>query len=197
MRLTTKRAASLCGYRRTETFGKVVGKSIQMTILIKSQPKKTPSETLLSSGLGYAMRVIPNRFASALLLSVCCLLTACEGPSPAAPAEPKQDSVSIADPTEIAKQTVADFLSTPITEITPVSMESKDFSDASLDCPVSGMAYAQVITPGHRIVVEAEGRRFDVRVSGGSGRICRKPSAAVRPAEAPPERADSAHSATR
>ena len=168
-----------------------------MTVLRKHYPRKTIRGTLRSRGVGYTMRVISNRFTSTLLLSVCCLLIACEGPSPDAPPEPKQDPVSATDSTEIAKQTVADFLSIPIAEITPVSMESKNFGDASLDCPTSGMAYAQVITPGHRIVVEAEGRRFDVRVSGGSGRICRKPATGVRPAEAPPVRADSAHSATR
>ncbi len=168
-----------------------------MTILSKSHPKKTIPGTHRSRDLGYTMRVVFNRLASVLLLSACCLLIACEGPSPDAPPEPKQDSVPVVDPTEIAKQTVANFLSLPITETTPVSMESKNFADASLDCPVAGMGYAQVITPGHRIVIEAEGRRFDVRVSGGSGRICRKPAAAVRPTEVPPERSETAHSATR
>ena len=35
------------------------------------------------------------------------------------------------------------------------------------------MAYQQVLTPGHRASVEAEGRRFDVRVTGDHGKICR------------------------
>ena len=135
---------------------------------------------------------------SALLVSICSLLIACEGSAPDAPPGPKPGSMPLTDPTDIAKQTVADFLSLPLSEITRVSIESKNFADASLECPVSGMAYAQVITPGHRVVVEADGRRFDVRVSGVSGRICRQPAGVVRPPTKPsPERTGTAPSATR
>ena len=40
------------------------------------------------------------------------------------------------------------------------------------------MSYLQVVTPGHRVLMEADGRRFDVRVTDGFGRLCRqrKPS---------------------
>jgi len=55
-----------------------------------------------------------------------------------------------------------------------VSVETREFSDSSLDCPQPGMSYLQVITPGHRVLLEADGRRFDVRTSGGQGRICRR-----------------------
>lgn len=78
------------------------------------------------------------------------------------------------DPGTIARRVIADFLSLPTTEVTLVSLEAQDFNDASLGCPESGMAYQQVVTPGHRAIVEAQGRRFDIRVSGGHGRICRK-----------------------
>jgi hypothetical protein len=156
-------------------------------------PRKPVRRRIVHSTL----RVAENLSRSALLLSICCMLIACEGASPDAPAESKQESAPVTDPTEIAKRTVADFLSLPTSEITPVSMESKNFGDASLDCPVAGMAYAQVITPGHRVVVEAEGRRFDVRVSGGSGRICRKPAGPVQSLRSPPERSGAAQSATR
>jgi len=54
-----------------------------------------------------------------------------------------------------------------------VSLTAQDFNDSSLGCPASGMSYQQVITSGHRAIVEAEGRRFDVRVAGGHGKICR------------------------
>ena len=53
-------------------------------------------------------------------------------------------------------------------------MEARAFSDSSLDCPQPGMSYLQVITPGYRVLLEADGRRFDVRTSGGQGRICRR-----------------------
>jgi len=128
----------------------------------------------------------------ATLLGICLLLPACSEAPPEAPSEPAERSRQPAgiDPAEIATQLVADFLSLPASEITLVSMESKDFGDPSLGCPEPGMSYPQVITPGHRVVVEADGRRFDVRVSGTAGRLCRKPSNKGLPSESgdpPPE----------
>lgn len=75
-------------------------------------------------------------------------------------------------PEAIALQTVADALGIPPAGARVISSEFRDFPDASLGCPQPGMAYAQVITPGHRVLVEANGRRFDVRVAGSRGRIC-------------------------
>ena len=77
------------------------------------------------------------------------------------------------DPGTVARQAVADYLSLPLADITLVSLEAREFNDSSLDCPEPGMAYQQVITPGHRAVVEARGRRFDVRISGSHGKLCR------------------------
>lgn len=78
-----------------------------------------------------------------------------------------------ADPGLLARQVIADYLSLSIADTKLVSLEAQDFRNSSLDCPVPGMAYMQVITPGHRAIVEAQGRRFDVRVAGENGKICR------------------------
>lgn len=116
------------------------------------------------------------RFCRAALLGCAVLLGACGQAPTELPVEPNASRASTDDPGIIARQVVADFLSVPTAEVTLVSVEAKDFGDPSLGCPAPGMAYPQVITPGHRVIVEAEGRRFDVRVSGKSGKICRKPS---------------------
>jgi hypothetical protein len=81
-------------------------------------------------------------------------------------------------PDAVARQAVASALGIDQTGARVISSEPREFADASLDCPQPGMAYAQVITPGFRVLVEADGRRFDVRVAGSGGRIChrRKPS---------------------
>lgn len=83
-----------------------------------------------------------------------------------------------AGPDAVARQTVANALGIDLAGVRVISSEARDFADASLDCPQPGMAYAQVITPGFRVLVEADGRRFDVRIAGTLGRICyrRKPS---------------------
>ncbi|MBL8200194.1 MAG: hypothetical protein JNK40_04405 [Chromatiales bacterium] len=83
-----------------------------------------------------------------------------------------------AGPEAIALRAVAEALGIAPAGSRVISSEARDFPDASLGCPQPGMAYAQVITPGHRVLVEANGRRFDVRVAGNLGRIChlRKPT---------------------
>lgn len=96
-------------------------------------------------------------------------------------------SAAADDPAALARAVVArqlglDVAATRIRSVTP-----RTFADASLDCPEAGMAYAQVVTPGHAVMVEADGRRFDVRVGGGDTRLCfaRQPPAAPRPAGKP------------
>jgi hypothetical protein len=89
------------------------------------------------------------------------LITACGAPAPR-------------DPGSIATTLVAEFLSVPVTDTTLVSVSAQEFNDSSLDCPEPGMSYLQVLTPGYRVIVEADGRRFDVRISGDFGRICRR-----------------------
>ena len=46
-------------------------------------------------------------------------------------------------------------------EIRLGSMEAVEWSDASLGCPQEGYMYAQVITPGFLIILEAQGEQFE------------------------------------
>jgi hypothetical protein len=48
----------------------------------------------------------------------------------------------------------------PAAEIKLVSMEEQQWSDASLGCPQEGYMYAQVITPGYLITLEAQGQTY-------------------------------------
>ncbi len=49
---------------------------------------------------------------------------------------------------------LAESLSLPLVELTLTGLEPVEWGDASLGCPEPGMAYAQVITPGFRLVFE-------------------------------------------
>lgn len=135
---------------------------------------------------------------SALLLCLAALLAAgCGGDRPAAgpsgggaanpdtatdtanttPAGNRQAGQASGAETEaaaVAQQTVAGFLGIDAGRVTVVAVTARDFPDASLGCPQPGMAYPQVITPGFQVLVEADGRRFDVRVAGKRGRICHR-----------------------
>ena len=50
---------------------------------------------------------------------------------------------------------------------TVTSAESVTWSDSSLGCPKPGMMYAQVLTPGLRVLVQAEGKTYDYRFGRG------------------------------
>lgn len=49
--------------------------------------------------------------------------------------------------------------------ITVREMVAVEWPDASLGCPQPGMMYAQVITPGYRIVLEAQGQAYQYHAS--------------------------------
>ncbi len=49
--------------------------------------------------------------------------------------------------------------------VTVKSFEAKDFPDSSLGCAKEGMMYSQVITPGYQVVLEAQGKIYDYRLT--------------------------------
>jgi len=115
-----------------------------------------------------------SRFIRSCTVTLCTatLTLACSGPD--ATDSPVLMPPVETNPATLAKQVVADFLSIPVTDVTVVSTQQKEFSDSSLDCPQPGMSYLQALTSGHQVIVEADGRRFDIRVSGGHGKICHR-----------------------
>ena len=48
-----------------------------------------------------------------------------------------------------------------------VQVEAREWRDASLGCPRPGRMYAQVLTPGYLIVLEAAGQRLEYHADGG------------------------------
>jgi hypothetical protein len=106
------------------------------------------------------------------LLVTAAMLNGCG--QPPGPAAERPGVTQAEDPGAIAQRIVAEMLDITPDDVTVVSIENVQFGDSSLDCPEPGMSYLQVVTPGHRVLVEADGRRFDVRISGGFGRLCRQ-----------------------
>ena len=62
---------------------------------------------------------------------------------------------------ERAKVEVAGLARSSAESVQVVSVEAVDWSDSSLGCPKAGMMYAQVITPGYKIVLESAGRTYE------------------------------------
>jgi hypothetical protein len=62
---------------------------------------------------------------------------------------------------ELARQDLAEGLGVDPQAIEVVSVEKVEWRDTSLGCPEPGMMYAQVITPGYRVVLQVEGETYE------------------------------------
>jgi len=60
-----------------------------------------------------------------------------------------------------AKEDLAQRLGVAVEEITVLKVEAVEWPDTSLGCPRPGEMYAQVITPGYRIILEVRGNRYE------------------------------------
>lgn len=61
---------------------------------------------------------------------------------------------------EIAKADLAKRLGVDVDSIAVVSRERVEWPDTSLGNPKPSMVYAQVITPGYRLILEADGQTY-------------------------------------
>lgn len=72
---------------------------------------------------------------------------------------------------------LSEELDIPISEIEIDSVRAVDWRDSSIGCPQPGQAYAQVITPGHKIVLRARGRIHVMHEAGGKPFLCKRTKA--------------------
>jgi hypothetical protein len=86
-------------------------------------------------------------------------------PEPRVP-EPTEDTTVAAATTYLARS-----LEVAPDEVEVLSVEAVTWRDASLGCPREGMAYAQVLTPGYRVVLEAAGQRYELHTDEGGQSI--------------------------
>jgi hypothetical protein len=56
--------------------------------------------------------------------------------------------------------------------ITVLSVEAVDWPDVSMGCAQPGVAYAQQVTPGYVVRLEALGRRYEYHSGGGKSVLC-------------------------
>jgi uncharacterized protein involved in copper resistance len=76
--------------------------------------------------------------------------------SPLEPSDPAGEAV------KAAKSYLVEELDLSPNLISVAKVEAVNWSDASLGCAEPGKAYAQVVTPGYRILLEAEGEQYEV-----------------------------------
>ena len=90
-------------------------------------------------------------------------------------------------PRKILNAMVADLatrLDVPAESIAILKGVPVTWNDGSLGCPEPGMAYAQVLSDGYWVVLEADGRRYSYHANSRGGfRLCEN---AVPPLDGPP-----------
>ncbi len=76
-----------------------------------------------------------------------------------------------------ARVAVASSLGVPVREVVLETGAAVIWSDSSLGCRQAGRMYAQVVTPGFRIIASAGSRRVEVHTDATRGRavVCRSP----------------------
>jgi hypothetical protein len=62
---------------------------------------------------------------------------------------------------ELARSALAQELAIAEADIAVVAVEETEWRDSSLGCPKPGMNYLQVITPGYKITLEAQNKRYE------------------------------------
>jgi hypothetical protein len=90
------------------------------------------------------------------------------GGTPPDPAKARAQAI------ERAKAHLAETLKMPETAIALESAKETTWPDASLGCPEKDRTYAQVVTRGWTVCLEADGRTHEVRVAGRRAVICPK-----------------------
>ena len=91
-----------------------------------------------------------------------------ESGSPALPVDTtaQPDNEPVPGPIETAaRKLLADELDADEGDFRLDSSEGVGWSDASLGCPQEGMAYAQVITPGYKLVFDLAGSSYSVHAN--------------------------------
>ena len=79
---------------------------------------------------------------------------------------PGSEEALTAAVTDLSEQT-----GLPADQITLVSIEAVEWRDSSLGCPEEGFMYAQVITPGYKIVLEAAGQEYIYHTDQGPNAV--------------------------
>ena len=81
--------------------------------------------------------------------------------TPMTPAIPTPAASGLENLVQMAKEDLARRVSISANQINLVEATEAEWSDSSLDCPQPGMSYLQVMTPGYRILLEANGTQYE------------------------------------
>ncbi len=81
--------------------------------------------------------------------------------SPTKRKEKSVESPSERQAVEAARKVLAQKAGVGADKLKLVSVAAQEWNDSSLGCPEEGMMYMQVITPGYKVVLEADGKQYE------------------------------------
>lgn len=79
--------------------------------------------------------------------------------------------------TERAVAVLADQLEVPVSTVTVNSVRAVTWRDTSIGCPEPGVAYGQVLTPGHQVTLQAGDSTHSVHLANGKAFVCQRSKA--------------------
>ncbi|GAB4531861.1 MAG: hypothetical protein Kow0063_11670 [Anaerolineae bacterium] len=91
---------------------------------------------------------------------------------------PEPDEAGAERMVKLAREDLSREFSLSPEEVRLVLVEAVDWPDTSLGCPQPGMMYAQVITPGFRVVLEAGGAEYEYHTDTGDQVVLCQPEGA-------------------
>ncbi len=119
--------------------------------------------------------LVPTPAASPTLrVSVPVLRTTPPGVQPTAPGGPNMPDSGSQVVVNQARADLASRLGVAESAIVIKTVQAQEWPDASLGCLKAGIMYAQVITPGYLIVLEANGKQYEYHASGTRAVLCTK-----------------------
>lgn len=112
---------------------------------------------------------MPSKYLNLSLALLLCLAACGDGSEGTAPTS--TTTTTQADTGELSSQAREAILADAAAqigvapeEVEVVSVEAEVFNDTSLGCPEAGETYAQVLTRGFHVIVDADGNELDYRV---------------------------------
>jgi hypothetical protein len=77
---------------------------------------------------------------------------------------------------DLAKQDLAKRKGIAVDQISVVSVTAVQWPTSALGCPQPGTMYSQIVTPGYRVVLEADGVTYEYHTDQGERAVyCAKP----------------------
>jgi hypothetical protein len=106
---------------------------------------------------------------TALMFALAPKSEAGEGAMPEVSSEAESEAIAR------AKETLAQSLSIDQNELEVVKVEARTWRNSTLGCAKPGTIAREVITPGHAVTLNAQGREHSVHVSHNSAIVCDRP----------------------